>query len=91
MTAGEALVAEVQHSGQSGIPEVEEQALRDLVRGVERAAPLLASNPARCRGMEAAHRAKVSHNTRGDDGLGDTATGWALLLPHQAGRWAAHP
>lgn len=32
-------------------PASEDEALRDLVLGVERAAPLLDTNPARCRAM----------------------------------------
>lgn len=49
--AGGALVAEARHTDLPGLPEAEVRALRELVRGVARAAPLLATNPARCRAM----------------------------------------
>ena len=45
------VAAETPPADQFGIPASEAKVLRDLVRGVERAAPLLASNPARCRAM----------------------------------------
>jgi hypothetical protein len=46
-----ALAADTPPAEQPGIPASEVRALRDLVRGVARAAPLLETNPARCRAM----------------------------------------
>ena len=45
------MVAEGRRTAPPGLPEAEVRARRDLVRGVERAAPLLSTNPARCRAM----------------------------------------